>query len=139
VAEDKKKKSKAKKADAIKPAKTMRQASAKSRANAAKPKRVRKAADAATKPVSAVGKALTTQYHLNERTEKHEEKFFSKSRSLTPTYFKNAWKELRLVTWTGRKETWRLVFAVFIFAILMGATIAALDYGLEKLLREVIL
>jgi len=31
------------------------------------------------------------------------------------------------------------VLAVFIFAIIMGASIAALDYGLERLLREVIL
>jgi len=139
VAEDKKTSSKAKKAELKKPAKTMRQASAKTRASAAKPKRVRKAATAAVKPVSAVGKALTTHYHLNERNDKHEEKFFSKSRSLTPSYFKNAWLELRQVTWPGFKETWRLVLAVFIFAIIMGASIAALDYGLERLLREVIL
>jgi preprotein translocase SecE subunit len=151
VAEDKKASSKAKiktrsdvkstigKASIKKPVKTMRQASAKSRANAAKPKRVRKAAEAAGKPVNAVGKALATHYHLNVRTDKHEEKFFSKTRSLTPIYFKNAWLELRQVTWTGFKETWRLVFAVFIFAIVMGASIAVLDYGLEKLLREVIL
>jgi len=141
VAEDEKKKKirQVKPTANKKPTKTMRASAAKSRADAAKPKRVRKAADVAGKSGSAIGKALTTQYHLNERTEKHEDKFFSKSRSLTPSYFKNAWRELRLVTWTGRKETWRLVFAVFIFAILMGATIAALDYGLEKLLREVIL
>ena len=140
MADDKEKKIRQVKPTASKkPAKTMRQASAKSRANAAKPKRVRKAADAAGKPVGAIGRALTAEYHLNERTEKHNEKFFSKSRSLTPRYFSNAWKELRQVTWPGFKETWRLVFAVFIFAIVMGASIAALDYGLEKLLREVIL
>lgn len=140
MAEDNKKKIRQVKPTApIKPAKTMRQASAKSRANAAKPKRVRKAADAATKPVHAIRKALTTQYHLNERTEKHEENFFTKSRTFTPSYFKKAWGELRQVTWPGGKETWRLVFAVFVFAIVMGAMIAILDYGLEKILREVIL
>ena len=31
------------------------------------------------------------------------------------------------------------LFAVFIFAIALGTTIAVVDYGLEKLLREVIL
>jgi preprotein translocase SecE subunit len=139
VAEDKKTSSKAKKADIKKPAKTMRQASAKSRANAAKPKRVRKAADAAGKPVNALGKALSTQYHLGERTDEHEKRFLSKSRSLAPSYFTNAWKELRQVTWPGFKETWRLVSAVFVFAIVIGVAIAVLDFGLEKLLREVIL
>jgi preprotein translocase SecE subunit len=140
VADEKKKKIRQVKPTANKkPAKTMRASAAKSRADAAKPRRVRKAAGAAGKPVSAIGKALTTEYHLNERSDKHDKSFFAKSRSLTPSYFSNAWKELRQVTWPGFKETWRLVFAVFIFAIIMGAGIAALDYGLEKLLREVIL
>ncbi len=122
-----------------KPLTSMRTQAAKSRANADKPKRVRQAAGAAKKPVSAIGRALTTEYHLNPRAEDHEGNFFTKSRSLTPSYISNSWKELRQVTWPGRGETWRLVFAVFLFAIAMGTVIAVLDYGLEKLLREVIL
>ncbi|MCA9346738.1 preprotein translocase subunit SecE, partial [Candidatus Saccharibacteria bacterium] len=43
------------------------------------------------------------------------------------------------VTWPGRKDTWKLVFAVFIFAIVLGILIALLDYGLENLFRKVIL
>lgn len=115
---------------------TMRESAAKSREAANKPKRVRKAASAATKPVSKIGKALTTEYHL---INNEKQGFFTKSRSFIPKYFKNSAKELKNVTWPGRKETWRLVFAVFVFALVMGTFIAVLDYGLEKLLREVIL
>lgn len=121
-----------------KPAKktSMRESAAKSRASAAKPKRIRKAAKAATQPVGKTGKALTKQFHL---IGDGKSGFFTKSRSFTPKYFRESWKELKNVTWPGRLETWRLVSAVFVFAVALGVFIAVLDYGLEKLLREVIL
>jgi preprotein translocase SecE subunit len=56
-----------------------------------------------------------------------------------PTYFRNSWKELRQVTWPGRKESWQLTLAVIIFAIIFGAIIAAVDYGLDKLFKQVLL
>lgn len=115
----------------------MRESAAKSRAKAAKPRRVRRAAAAATKPVSGFWKFLTAEFHLFGSTE--SKGFFTRSRRLTPRYFRESARELRNVTWPGRKETWRLVAAVFIFAILMGLFIAVLDFGLERLLREVIL
>lgn len=115
---------------------SMRESAAKSREAAAKPKRVRKAAEAATKPVGKASKVLTTEYHLFGEKDSN---FFTKSRSFIPKYFKDSAKELKNVTWPGRKETWRLVFAVFVFAILLGLFISLLDFGLEKLLREVIL
>jgi preprotein translocase SecE subunit len=120
---------------APKPSSSMRDSAAKSRAKAEKPKKVRKAATAAKKPVSSIGKALTKEFHVIEP----KDGFFTKNRKITPRFFRSAWAELRQVTWPGRKETWRLVFAVFVFALVMGVVIAVLDYGLEKLLREVIL
>jgi preprotein translocase SecE subunit len=137
VADEKKKKIRqVKPVTAKKPKASMRAQAAKSRADADKPKRVRQAAGAAKKPVSAFGKALTTEYHVLSRGNNG---FFTKSRTLTPGYLRKSWQELKQVSWPGRKETWRLVFAVFVFALALGAMIAVLDYGLEKLLREVIL
>ncbi len=54
-------------------------------------------------------------------------------------YFRNAWKELRLVTWPGRRETWQLTFAVFIFAVVFGLLVTVTDYGLDKLFKKVLL
>lgn len=115
---------------------SMRESAAKSRAHAEKPRRVRKAASIAKKPVDSVSAALKKEYHLVQ--PKNGGSFFTKSRKLTPGYFRSAWSELRQVTWPRRKETWRLVFAVFMFAIVVGTVIAVLDYGLEKLLRTII-
>jgi preprotein translocase SecE subunit len=43
-------------------------------------------------------------------------------RWIIPNYFIDSWREVRLVTWPSRSETWRLTSAVFIFAIVFGAT-----------------
>ncbi|MFT4532404.1 MAG: preprotein translocase SecE subunit [Candidatus Saccharimonadales bacterium] len=126
-----------KKAAIVKKKSTMRESAAKTRASQSKPKRVRKAAEAVSKPVSATGAALTQEFHLFERKEGGN--FYTKSRKLSPAFMRNSWLEIKQVTWPGRRETWRLVFSVFLFAIAMGTIIAVLDYGLEKVLREIIL
>lgn len=58
---------------------------------------------------------------------------------LTPSYFVNAWREVRLVTWPGRRETWRLTSAVFIFAIVFGALVAGVDKVLDLLFKNLVL
>ncbi len=102
-----------------------------------KPKRIRKAASTAVKPVGKVRSALRTEYHVFP--QKENPGFFSKSRRFLPKYFYDSYQELKKVTWPGRKETWKLVFAVFVFSLILGGFIALLDFGLEKLFRNIIL
>ena len=58
---------------------------------------------------------------------------------LVPRYFINAWRELRQVTWPGRRESWRLTGAVFIFAAVFGTVVYFVDKGLDELFKKVIL
>lgn len=58
---------------------------------------------------------------------------------LVPKYFRNSWKELRYVSWPDFRTTWRLTFAVIVFGVIFGLSIAGLDIVLEKLFREVLL
>jgi len=58
---------------------------------------------------------------------------------LFPSYLRNSWRELRLVTWPNWAESRRLTTAVLIFAIIFGASIALVDYGLDKLFRSILL
>ncbi|HSX18086.1 MAG TPA: preprotein translocase subunit SecE [Candidatus Saccharimonadales bacterium] len=58
---------------------------------------------------------------------------------LLPRYFINAWREVRQVTWPNRRETWRLTGAVFVFAVVFGGLVAAVDKGLDELFKKVIL
>lgn len=58
---------------------------------------------------------------------------------LWPAYFRNSWKELRQVTWPTRRETWQLTLAVIIFSVVFGVIIAVVDFGLDKLFKQLIL
>ncbi len=58
---------------------------------------------------------------------------------LVPPYIRNSWRELRHVTWPGRKQTLQLTGAVIIFSLAFGIVVAVFDYGLDKLFKQVIL
>ncbi len=60
-------------------------------------------------------------------------------KKLAPTYFVHAWREVKLVTWPSRRETWRLTLAVFIFSIVFGAAAYAVDSLLDKIFRTFVL
>lgn len=58
---------------------------------------------------------------------------------LVPRYFINAWRELKLVTWPNRRETWRLTGAVIVFSIVFGTLIWLVDLGLDQLFKRFVL
>lgn len=59
-------------------------------------------------------------------------------RILWPYYFRNSWKELRLVTWPTGRQSRQLTLAVMVFATIFGVVIALLDYGLDKVFKQVL-
>ena len=58
---------------------------------------------------------------------------------IVPSYIRSSWRELKLVTWPNRRESRRLTFAVLAFAVVFGALIASLDYGLSHLFKAILL
>lgn len=54
-------------------------------------------------------------------------------------YFVESWDELRKVTWPSWQESRKLTFAVLVFAVVFGVAIAIIDYGLDKIFRNVLL
>jgi preprotein translocase SecE subunit len=60
-------------------------------------------------------------------------------RIVLPRYFRNSWKELRQVIWPTGKQTRQLTGAVLLFAIIFGVLVATLDFGLDKVFKEVLL
>jgi preprotein translocase SecE subunit len=69
----------------------------------------------------------------------HKQPFKWVGHFLWPAYFRNSWKELRQVTWPNRRESTQLTTAVIIFAAVFGVLIAIVDYGLDKLFKQVLL
>lgn len=58
---------------------------------------------------------------------------------LVPPYVRNSFRELKLVSWPDFRQSWRLTFAVLAFAAVFGAFIAGVDYGLDKLFKDILL
>ena len=58
---------------------------------------------------------------------------------LLPKYFRESWDELRKVTWPNWKLSRQLTSAVLIFAVAFGASVAIVDYGLDKIFRNILL
>jgi preprotein translocase SecE subunit len=71
-------------------------------------------------------------------------KFFRKvaywvSLIIIPRYLRNSWKELKFVTWPTLKQSRQLTFAVLVFAIIFGGSVALVDLGLDKLFKNILL
>ncbi len=130
-------KQKSKKPVTKKPA-TLREQAQKKQDDKPKQRRIRAGAKHASKPFKAAAKVGKKEYYLPLPDNKTG-KFLNKRRRITPKYFVEAWKELRLVTWPNRKETTKLTLAVVIFAISFGVVVAVVDYGLDKIFRSLLL
>ena len=103
-----------------------------------KPRRVRQAASTATGGLKTVGSVGRKEVHLIKLPDNKLGRFLGKSRKLTPKFLRNAWAELRQVTWPTRRETVKLTTAVLVFAFVFGGIIAITDYGLDKLFRQLL-
>lgn len=58
---------------------------------------------------------------------------------VVPPYLRSSLSELKLVTWPNWTESRRLTTAVLIFAVIFGATIAGVDWGLDKIFKHILL
>lgn len=54
-------------------------------------------------------------------------------------YIRNSFKELKLVTWPDWKQSWRLTWAVLVFSVFFGVIVAVVDFGLDKVFKQLIL
>ena len=122
----------------LRPAETVRERTEKATKAPAKPRRLTRATKTAAKPIKAASNFGRREYYL-PMPENKVGRFLNKRRHIVPSYFRNSWRELRMVTWPSRRETWKLTFAVFMFAIIFGVVISITDYGLDKLFRKVLL
>lgn len=112
------------------PAQSVRQQGEKAQATAdkpAKPRRLHRVRKTARKPFTFLGKVFNRQ------------PFTFIGRILYPKFLRNAFAELRLVTWPNRKTSRQLTFAVLAFALVFGVVVAGVDYALDKLFKLILL
>jgi preprotein translocase subunit SecE len=103
-----------------------------------KARRLHKARSSAARPLTKARELGRREYHPIKLPDNRIGRFLTKPRRLTPGFLRNAWAELRQVTWPSRTETIKLTIAVFIFAIIFGALIAVTDYFLGKIFERLL-
>lgn len=110
-----------------------------------KERRAKRTLKVASKPVAKVGrgvkKAAKPLAFLAKPFKSKPVRFVGRvlAKVLFINYFRSSWNELRQVTWPNRRETLKLTIAVFIFALVFGLAVAAVDYGLDKIFRRILL
>jgi preprotein translocase SecE subunit len=134
VAEDKKRKVRVRKTETVRERAAKETAKVEAKASKVPKRRVRRAASAAARPFKRPARVVAWPFRLRPV------RFVGRilGRILWPKYFRNSWKELRQVTWPTRRETWKLTFAVLIFAILFGLSAAGVDFVLDKVIRRIV-
>lgn len=104
----------------------------------AKTRRIRSSVSKAKRPVSAVSKLNKKEYHIPLPDSKFG-RFLRRPVKLVPRFFREAFFELRKVTWPSFKQTIKLTLAVFLFAIIFASIVGLLDFGLNVLFEKFIL
>jgi preprotein translocase SecE subunit len=120
------------------PKQTVRQRASKEQAKAAKPRRLKQGATTAKKPIKSAFGVGKKEFYVplpNNRLGR----FLNKKRHFIPKYFRDSWAELKQVTWPNRKQTAKLSLAVIMFAVVFALLISVVDFGLDKLFRQLIL
>lgn len=128
-----------KKKRVLKKTETVREKATKKTEVAPKTRRLHKATAQAKRPLSAARRLSGKEYHPIKLPDNKLGRFLTKNRRLMPSFFRDAWAELRQVVWPTRRETAKLTLAVFIFAISFGALIAIVDFGLDKFFHNLLL
>jgi preprotein translocase SecE subunit len=116
---------------------TVRERTAKADSAVKKPRRLRRSASTFARPLKTIHRTGKKEYYL-PLPDNRAGRFLNKRRHIVPRYFREAWAELRLVVWPGRRETWKLTLAVFIFAIIFSLLVAITDYGLDKIFKRIL-
>lgn len=133
-----------KKRRVVKKTETVREKREKAATAAPKQRRVRQTVGKVNQPVKAAGrniaKAASPLSFIAKPFQTKPARFVGRilSKILLLGYIHASWKELRLVTWPSRRETFKLTMAVFVFAIGFALIIAGLDYGLDKVFKQLL-
>ena len=78
--------------------------------------RLKDSVNAATKPVAGPARQKASNF-LNRKPMRPVRKVLSViGKVIFPTYFRDSWRELRLVTWPNWEQSRQLTFAVLVFA-----------------------
>jgi preprotein translocase SecE subunit len=134
-----------KKRRVVKQVETVREQANKAQSAQPKQRRVSRGASAAAKPFRSAGRGVAKGARpfgfLLKPFKTRPVRFIGRIlyKILFIGYFVSSWREVRKVDWPNRRETAKLTFAVFVFALTFGLVVAAVDAGLDKVFKQLLL
>jgi preprotein translocase subunit SecE len=129
----------------VKKSPTVRQQADKAQSAAPKKRRVRQAAGVASRPLKVAGRGVKKAaspfsfilWPFRLRPVRFVGRILYKI--LLIGYLRDSWAELRKVVWPGRRETASLTLAVFTFATIFALIVTTVDFGLDRLFKQLLL
>jgi preprotein translocase SecE subunit len=118
---------------------TLREQSEQAIDRAGRPSNRRRSANVVGRVVAAPFRIIAWPFKQLSRVKPFRLLFKGIGYVLAPPYVRNAFRELRLVTWPNTTQSRQLTSAVIIFSLIFGTLAAITDYGLNALFRHVIL
>jgi preprotein translocase subunit SecE len=91
------------------------------------------------RPLSVLRKVGNKEYHPVPVPDNKAGKVLKKRVRLMPKFVREAWAELKLVTWSTKKEAARLTAAVLIFATIFAIFVQVLDLIFNRVVKEIFL
>lgn len=118
---------------------TVRERADKQTAKREKPSKGSKIKSKIVRPLSTVRRVGAKEFHPVKVPEKKGVRHLNKRVRLVPKFVREAWAELKLVTWPTKKEAARLTGAVIVFAVFFSLFIQLLDVVFNKIVKEIFL
>jgi preprotein translocase SecE subunit len=118
---------------------TIRQMASKESEKRTKPTKKTKIKSKLAKPLAAIGRVGSKEYHPIKAPQKKGIRHLNKRVHFIPRFLKNSWAELKQVAWPSKKDALRLTFAVIIFSVVFAIFVQILDFLFSKLVKEIIL
>ena len=91
------------------------------------------------RPLTVLRKVGAKEYHPVPVPDNKTGKVLKKRVRLVPKFVREAWAELKLVTWPSKKDAARLTGAVIIFAVFFSLFIQLLDVIFNRIVKEIFL
>lgn len=89
------------------------------------------------RPLSTLRRVGAKEYHPIPVPDNKAGRILKKRVRIVPKFIREAWAELKLVTWSTKKEAARLTGAVIVFALFFSIFIQLLDFAFNKLVKEI--
>jgi len=87
------------------------------------------------KPLSVLNQLAKKEFNLVPMPKNKVGRILGKRVHIMPKFIRESWAELKLVTWSSRREAARLTMAVIIFAAIFAIFVQVLGILFDKLVK----